>query len=62
MITELKTISDTLREAPKKKPSISIDNLLDELQNFMEKPKAESSEPYGIPGPFNISELEYVQE
>ena len=40
MITELKTISDTFREVPKKKPSISIDNLLGKLQNFMEKPKA----------------------
>src|ERR1043165_7668700 len=53
VITKLETIPDAFKEASKKKPFISMNNFLNELQNFMEKLKAESSEPYGISGSSN---------
>ena len=47
-------------ESDTEKPSISMDNLLGELQDYIEELKATSSKPYGILGPSNTSVQEII--
>ena len=47
-------------ESDTEKPSISMDNLLGELQDYIEELKTTSSDPYGIPGPSNTSTQEII--